>query len=85
MERPVSQDVAERPAAALAALNAVPTADGTPRVIVQTAGFRDGGNDGNGAVTPPADTAAGDPEGGNGHDSGGGADHLEIPAFLRRS
>ena len=58
------------------ALNAVPTADGGPRVIVRTEGL-DG--DGNGEAPPDADPPM-PPVRGNGHDSDG----LEIPAFLRR-
>ena len=79
VERPVSQGVAAGPAGALAALNVVPTADGGPRVIVHTAGFGDSG-----AATPSADTATGEPAGGNGHAADAG-ELVEIPAFLRRS
>ena len=72
-------------AAALGALNAVPTADGVPRVIVNTSGH--GGDasvdDGSGGVTPE-DTPPASPVRGNGHDSAA-ANLLEIPAFLRRS
>ena len=87
-----SPAVAERLAAsradALDALNAVPTADGGPRVIVNTSGFGDDASvdDGSGDATPSAGTASGEPAGGNGHDSGdASAGLLEIPAFLRRS
>ena len=58
------------------ALNAVPTADGGPRVIVRTEGH---GSDGNGEAAPDADPPM-PPVRGNGHDTDG----LEIPAFLRR-
>ena len=58
------------------ALNAVPTADGGPRVIVGTEGL---GGDGNDKASPDADPPL-PPVRGNGHDS----DDLEIPAFLRR-
>ena len=58
------------------ALNAVPTADGDPRVIVGTEGL---GGDGNGEAPPDADPPM-PPVRGNRHDSDG----LEIPAFLRR-
>ena len=84
-----SPAVAERLSAsradALGALNAVPTADGGPRVIVNTSGFGDDASvdDGSGDATPSASTANGEPAGGNGHDSG--ANLLEISAFLRRS
>ena len=87
-----SPAVAERLAAsradALGALNAVPTEDGRPRVIVNTSGFGDDASvdDGSGDATPSAGTASGEPAGGNGHDSGdASASLLEIPAFLRRS
>ena len=87
-----SPAVADRLAAsradALDALNAVPTEDGGPRVIIQTTGFGDDAsrNDGSGGATPSAGTASGEPAGGNGHDSGdASAGLLEIPAFLRRS
>ena len=85
-----SPAVAERLSAsradALGALNAVPTADGGPRVIVNTSGFGDDASvdDGSGDAPASADTASGEPAGGNGHDSGA-AGLLEIPAFLRRS
>ena len=84
----VAERLAASRAAALDTLNAVPTADGGPRVIVQTAGFGDdaSGNDGSGDATPSADTTSGEPAVGNGHDSGdASAGLLEIPAFLRRS
>ena len=72
-------------AAALGALNAVPTADGGPRVIVNTSGL--GGDasvdDGSGDPTPE-NTSPTPPVRGNGHDSAA-ANLLEIPAFLRRS
>ena len=77
-----SPAVAERLALARArqdevdALNAVPTADGGPRVIVRTEGLN---GDGNGEAPPDADPPM-PPVRGNGHD----ADGLEIPAFLRR-
>ena len=71
--------------AAPGALNAVPTADGGPRVIVNTSGF--GGDasvdDGSGGPTPE-DAPPAPPVRGNGHDSAA-ANLLEIPAFLRRS
>ena len=79
-----SPAVAERLAVArtghteIDATNAVPTADGGPRVIVQTAGPDD---DGTGGDTPDVDPSA-PPVPGNGHDTGG--DPLEVPAFLRR-
>ena len=85
-----SPAVAERLSAsradALGALNAVPTADGGPRVIVNTSGFGDDASvdDGSGDAPASADTASGEPAGGNGHDRGA-AGLLEIPAFLRRS
>ena len=81
----VAERLAASRAAALDALNAVPTADGGPRVIVNTSGFGDDASvdDGSGGATPSAGTASGEPAGGNGHDSG--ANLLEIPAFLRRS
>ena len=80
--------VAEGPAAArtghdeIDAMNAVPTGDRGPRVIVQTVGLDD---DGTGGGTPDVDPSA-PPVPGNGHDtvSDGGADPLEVPAFLRR-
>ena len=72
-------------AAALGALNAVPTSDGGPRVIVNTSGL--GGDasvdDGSGDPTPE-DTPPSPPVRGNGQD-GAAANLLEIPAFLRRS
>ena len=79
----VSPGVAEREALAQArreeidAMNAVPTVDGGPRVIIQTVGLED---DDGAASTEDAPPAAAVP--GNGHDGGG--DALEIPAFLRR-
>ena len=60
------------------AMNAMPTADGGPRVIVQTVGLDD---DGTGNDTPDADPPA-PPVPDNGHDTSG--DPLEVPAFLRR-
>ena len=84
-----SPAVAERLAAsradALGALNAVPTADGGPRVIINTAGFEDDASvdDGSGDPTPE-DTPPSPPVRGNGQD-GAAANPLEIPAFLRRS
>ena len=60
------------------ALNAVPEADGGPRVIVRAEGFE---ADGNGEASPDADPSM-PPTGGNGHDAG---DTVEVPAFLRRS
>ena len=80
-----SPAVAETRAAALGALNAVPTADGGPRVIVNSSGFGDEASedDGSGDATLSTGSANGEPAGGNGHDSG--ANLLEIPAFLRRS
>ena len=77
-----SPAVAERLALARArqdevdAVNAVPTADGDPRVIVRAEGL---GGDGNGEAPLDADPPL-PPVRGNGHDSDG----LEIPAFLRR-
>ncbi len=67
------------------AMNAVPTADGGPRVIVSTVGFENGGD---GGTSPGAEPPA---VPGNGHDTvddtvcDSGGDPLEIPAFLRRS
>ena len=84
----VAERLAASRAAALDSLNAVPTADGGPRVIVNTPGFGDDASvdDGSGGATPSAGTASGEPAGGNGHDSGdASAGLLEIPAFLRRS
>ena len=84
----VAERLAASRAAALDALNAVPTADGGPRVIVNTSDFGDDASvdDGSGDATPSAGTASGEPAGGNGHDSGdASAGLLEIPAFLRRS
>ena len=80
--------VAETRAATLDALNAVPTADGGPKVIIQTTGFGDDASqdDGSGGATPSAGIASSEPASGNGHDSGdASAGLLEIPAFLRRS
>ena len=80
-----SPAVAESRTAALGALNAVPTSDGGPRVIVNTSGL--GGDasvdDGSGDPTPE-DAPPTPPVRGNGHDSAA-ANLLEIPAFLRRS
>ena len=84
----VAERLAASRTAALDTLNAVPTADGGPRVIVNTSGFDDDASvdDGSGDATPSAGTASGEPAGGNGHDSGdASAGLLEIPAFLRRS
>ena len=84
----VAERLAASRAAALDTVNAVPTADGGPRVIVNTPGFGDDASvdDGSGGATPSAGTANGEPAGGNGHDSGdASAGLLEIPAFLRRS
>ena len=84
----VAERLAASRAAALDALNAVPTADGGPRVIIQTSGFGDDASvdDGSGDATPSACTASGEPAGGNGNDGGdASAGLLEIPAFLRRS
>ena len=80
-----SPAVAEQRAAALGGLNAVPTADGGPRVIVNTVGFGDdaSADDGSGDATPEG-TPPAPPVRGNGHDSAA-ANLLEIPAFLRRS
>ena len=55
------------------AMNAVPTAAGGPRVIIQTVGLDDDGTDGTPAPPVP----------GNEHDTAG--DPLEVPTFLRRS
>ena len=62
------------------AMNAVPTADGGPRVIVNTVGV-----DGDGHASSETDPSA-PPVPGNGHDAvpDSGGDALEIPAFLRR-
>ena len=83
----VAERLAASRAAALDSLNAVPTADGGPRVIVNTPGFDDDASvdDGSGDATPSADTTGGEPAGGNGHDSDASTGLLEIPAFLRRS
>ena len=85
-----SPAVAETRAAALDALNAVPTADGGPRVIINTVGFEGNGSADaageNRAVNPaPEAVPAMPPVRDNGHDSNGSSDLLEIPAFLRRS
>ena len=84
----VAERLAASRAAALDTLNAVPTEDGGPRVMIQTTGFGDDASqdDGSGGATPSAGTTGGEPAGGNGHDSGdASAGLLEIPAFLRRS
>ena len=85
-ETAASPDAAERddPAPSvdegIDAMNAVPTADGGPRVIVSTVGFENGGD---GGTSPGAEPPA---VPGNGHDTvHEGGDPLEIPAFLRRS
>ena len=64
------------------AMNAVPTAGGGPRVIINTVGLDE---DETGEASPEADPPA-TPVPGNGHDAvcDGGGDGLEIPAFLRR-
>ena len=65
------------------AMNAVPVADGGPRVIVNTVGIdTDDGTE----ASPETDPSA-PPVPGNGHDAAGdsGGDALDIPAFLRRS
>ena len=85
-----SPAVAETRAAALDALNAVPTADGGPRVIINTVGFEGNGSADaageNRAVNPaPEAVPAMPPVRDNGHDSNGSSELLEIPAFLRRS
>ena len=81
----VAEHLAASRADALGALNAVPTADGGPRVIVNTSGFVDDASvdDGSGDPTPE-DTPPSPPVRGNGQD-GAAANLLEIPAFLRRS
>ena len=80
-----SPAVAEQRTAALDALNAVPTADGGPRVIVNTVGLDDDASaDGGSADATMEDTTPAPPVQGNGHDSAA-ANLLEIPAFLRRS
>ena len=85
VESIVSPGVAEREAIArtgrqeIDAMNAVPTADGGPRVIINTVGIED---DETGEASPEADTPV-PPVPGNGHAAAG--DGLEIPAFLRRS
>ena len=85
-ETAASPDAAERddPAPSvhegIDAMNAVPTADGGPRVIVSTVGFENGDV---GGTSPGAEPPA---VPGNGHDTvHEGGDPLEIPAFLRRS
>ena len=79
---PDGETIAPAGHAAIDAMNAVPVAGGGPRVIVNTAGFENGG-DGNGDAStedvPPAP-----PVPGNGHDTASG-DALDIPAFLRRT
>ena len=81
VESIVSPGVAKREArggrAAIDAINAVPTTDGAPRVIVNTAGI-----DRDDAASSETDPSA-SPIPGNGHDAGG--DPFDIPAFLRRS
>ena len=65
------------------AMNAVPTAGGGPRVIINTVGLdEDETADASQDADPPVP-----PVPGNGHDTvcDGGGDGLEIPAFLRRS
>ena len=65
------------------AMNAVPTAGGGPRVIINTVGIEeDETGDSSKDADPPVP-----PVPGNGHDTvcDGGGDGLEIPAFLRRS
>ena len=65
------------------AMNAVPTAGGGPRVIINTVGLdEDETGDSSQDADPPVP-----PVPGNGHDTvcDGGGDGLEIPAFLRRS
>ena len=72
-------------AAALGALNAVPTTDGGPRVIVNTPGLGGDASVDDGSGDPkPEDAPPAPPVRGNGHDSAA-ANLLEIPAFLRRS
>ena len=63
-------------------MNAVPTAGGGPRVIINTVDLED---DETGDASPEADPPE-TPVPGNGHDAvcDGGGDGLEIPAFLRR-
>ena len=79
-----SPGVAEREArdvhAADDAMNAVPTADGGPRVIVSTVGFGNGADEDS---TSHADTDV-PPVAANGADTAAD-DALDIPAFLRRS
>ena len=72
-------------AAALSALNAVPTSDGGPRVIVNTSGLGGDASVDDGSGDPTLEDAPPTPPvRGNGHDSAA-ANLLEIPAFLRRS
>ena len=59
------------------AMNAVPTADGGPRVIISTVGFENG--NGHDDAPPPAP-----PLPVNGADTAAEGDALDIPAFLRR-
>ena len=66
----------------LDALNAVPTADGGPRVIVRTEGFEGSGPDGAGATALETGSPA-PPASGNGRDAG--EELLDIPAFLRHA
>ena len=65
------------------AVNAVPTAGGGPRVIINTVGLEeDETGDSSQDADPPVPAVPG-----NGQDTvyDGGGDGLEIPAFLRRS
>ena len=82
---PDAETVAPTGHEAIDAMNAVPVAGGGPRVIVNTVGFENDGDDNGDASTedvPPVP-----PVPGNGHDTAsvGAGDGLEIPAFLRRS
>ncbi|MCY4551993.1 MAG: ParB/RepB/Spo0J family partition protein [Defluviicoccus sp.] len=82
---PDAETVAPTGHEAIDAMNAVPVAGGGPRVIVNTVGFENDGDDNGDASTedvPPAP-----PVPGNGHDTAsvGAGDGLDIPAFLRRS
>ena len=63
-------------------MNAVPVADGGPRVIVNTVGIDGEEED---AASPDTEPSA-PPVSGNGHDTASvsGDDALDIPAFLRR-
>ena len=61
-------------------MNQVPTADGGPRVIINTVGFE---SEPATEVTAEGDTPPPPPA--NGADTATGADALDIPAFLRRS